>query len=217
MTLIKIRPHCFIMPLTRNHRIRRLHSLSGVGPPTIPCSFPGCRRSFFNNSGLTQHTHKQHPRLRRRSSESASPISPPTSPPVVSPVRRRVGSYSSPSEISSPGNQNVTPLRANSPNITITVTPLSSPNITPLNSPVLPINSPFHFEFPSSPPGWDRYSIDEYDVDHDAADHWQQPLAGVPHNPDEALENPVLPVPPLKKTCHSIINGKKACSIDLCS
>ena len=202
------------MPLARNRRIRRLHTLSGVGPPTIPCSFPGCRRSFFNNSGLTQHIHKQHSRLRRRSFESASPISRPSSPPVVSPVRRRVGSYFSPSEISSPGNQNVTPLRANSPNITATVTPLSSPNITPLNSPILPINSPFHFEFPSSPPIQDRHNIDQYDVDHDAD---QQLPAGIPHIPDEALENLALPVPLLTKMWHSIINGTKACNIDLCS
>jgi len=201
------------MSLNRNHRIRRLHSLSGVRPPTIPCSFPGCRRSFFNNSGLTQHIHKQHSRQRRRSSESASPISPPSSPPVVLPVRRR-GSYSSPSEISYPGNQNVTPLRVSSPNITVPVTPLSSPTITPLNSPILPINNPFHFEFPSSPPVQDGHSIDAYDVDHDVD---QQLLAGVPYNPDKALENPVLPVPPLTKTWHSIINGTKACSIDLCS
>ncbi|KAF8488275.1 hypothetical protein F5888DRAFT_1796370 [Russula emetica] len=80
------------MSLTRNLRIRRLHS-SEVRPPTIPCSFPGCRRSFINNSGLTHHIRKQHSHLRHHS--SASPISPPSSPPVVSPVRQRVGSYSS--------------------------------------------------------------------------------------------------------------------------
>ena len=200
--------------------MRRLHT-SEVRPPTIPCPFPGCQRSFINNSGLTHHIRKQHSRLRRRSSlSSASPISPPSSPPVVPPVRRRVGSYSSPSEIlsiSSPGNQNVTPLRVNSPNITITVTPLSSPNITPLNSPILPTDSPFGFDFPSSPPVQDGHHIDHHDDDHDADQQLPVGAAGLPPNADQAHENPVLPVPPLTKTWHSIINGTKACSIDLCN
>jgi hypothetical protein len=201
------------MPLTRNHRIRRLHS-SEVRPPAIPCSFPGCRRSFFNNSGLTHHIRKQHRDSRLvQHRPSASPISPPSSPPVVPPVHRRVGSYSSPSEISSPGHQNVTPLRVSSPNITVTVTPLSSPHITPLNSPILPINSPFDLDFPSSPPVQDGHGIDYHDSDH------EQLSAGLPPNADQAheLENPVLPVPPLTKVRHSMINGMKACSIDLCN
>lgn len=183
------------MPLTRNLRIRRLHS-SEVRPPTILCSFPGCGRSFINNSGLTHHIRKQH--TRRQHHSSASPISPPSSPPVVSSVHEGVGSYSSPSEISSPGNPNVTPL--NSPSVTGAM-PLSSPNITPLNSPapILPINSPF--EFPSSPPFQGGHSIDTRDSDHDV----DQQL------PDE---NPVLSQ--VTKTRHSIINGAKACCIDFC-
>jgi hypothetical protein len=195
------------MPLTRNRHIRRLHS-SEVRPPTIPCSFPGCRRSFINNSGLTHHIRKHHSRLRHHS--SVSPISPPSSPPVVSPVRRRVRSYSSPSEISSPGDPNATPL--NSPNITVTPLSFSSPNITPLNSPILPIDSPFDFEFPSSPPVQDGLSIDDHDGGHDADQHLP---AGLPPNPDQGHENPVLSQ--LTKTRHSIIDGTEACSIDLCN
>ena len=191
------------MPPTRNLRIRRLHSTE-ARPPTIPCSFPGCRRLFINNSGLTHHVRKRHSRLQHHS--SASPISPPSSPPLVSPVHRRASSYSSPSEISSPGNPNVTPL--NSPNIT--VTPLSSPNNTPLNSPILPINSPF--EFPSSPPVQDDHSIDNSDGSHDV-DH--QLPAGLPPDPNQGHENPVLSQ--LTITRHSVINGTKACSIDLCN
>ena len=189
------------MPPTRNVsnvHIRRLRR-SEARPPTIPCSFPGCRRSFFNNSGLTHHIRKQHTRL-HHSESSVSPISPPSSPPAVLPVRRRAGSYSSPSEISSPANPNITPL--NSPNIT-GVTPLSSPNITPLNSPILPINDPF--EFPSSPPVQDGHSIDSHDGGHDV-DH--QLPAGLPPNPNQGHENP------LTKTRHPVINGTKACGID---
>lgn len=191
------------MPLTRNLRIRRLHS-SKVRAPTIPCSFPDCKRSFINNSGLTHHIRKQHSCLRHRS--SASPISPPSSPPVVSPVRRRVGTYSSPSEISSPGNPNVTPLNSRN----ITATPLSSPNITPLNSPILPINSPFDFGFPLSPPVQDGHSIDSRDGDRDVDQQWP---AGLPLNPNQGHENPVPSQ--LTKTQHSIINGTKGCSLNL--
>jgi len=194
------------MPPTRNVpnvRIRRLRS-SEARPPTIPCSFPGCRRSFINNSGLTHHIRKQHTRLHH---SSVSSISPPSSPPAVSPVRRRAGSYSSPSEISSPANLNITPL--NSPNIT-GVTPLSSPNFMPLNSPILPINGPF--EFPSSPPVQDGHSIDSHDGGHDVD---QQLPAGLPPNPDQGHENPVLSQ--LTKTRHPIINGTKAYGIDLCN
>lgn len=187
------------MPLTHNLRIRRLCS-SEVRLPTIPCSFLGCRRSFFNNSGLTHHIRTQHSHLQHHS--SASPISPPSSPPVVSPVRRRAGSYSSPFEISSSGNPNVTPL--NSPDTTV----------TPLSSPILPINSPF--EFPSSPPVQDSHSIDNHDGGHDMdLDVDQQLPAILPANPNQGHGNPVLSQ--LTKTQHPTINGIKACNIDLCN
>ena len=203
------------MPRTRNLRIRRLHNFEAtqVRPPTIPCSFPGCGRSFINNSGLTHHIRKQHTWLRHDS--SASPISPPSSPPVVPPERRGSGSHSSPSEIlsiSSPGNPNAVPL--NSPNITATPpTPsLHGPNITPLNSPILPINSPF--EFPSSPPVQGGHSVDNHDSDGDH-DVDQQLPAGVPPNPNQFHENLILSQS--TKTQHSVINGTKACSIDFCN
>jgi hypothetical protein len=188
------------MPVTRNLRICRLHS-SEVRPPTIPCSFPGCGQSFINNSGLTHHIHKQHTRLRHRS--SASPISSPSSPPGLLPVRQRVRSSSDPSEISSPGNPNVTPL--NSPNVTITPPSLSSPVIMPLNSPILPVNSPFDFNFPSSPPAQDSHSIDNHDGDHDVD---QQLPAGLPPNPNQGHENPELSQ--IIKTQHSDMNGMPA-------
>jgi hypothetical protein len=167
------------MPLTCNLCICHLHKRL-MRHPTIPCPFPGCKQSFINNLGLTHHIRKQHSRLQHHS--SASPISPPSSPPVVPAVCWRAGSYSSPTEISFPGNPNVTPL--DSPNIT--TMPLSSSKITPLNSPILPINSPF--EFPSSPPARNGHSIDNHDGGHDV----DQLPAGLPPNPNQGHENLVL-------------------------
>jgi hypothetical protein len=140
------------MPPTRNLRIRRLHnSQSEPRRPTIPCSFPGCKRSFFNNSGLTHHlrrTHHRTPSAAPISSPRAVPLSPrnapsnpnnvPTSPsaaPPLSPGQRTSSACSDTSEISPPHSPNIVP--PSSPlaeNMNVPLSPLnvsSSPSTTP--------------------------------------------------------------------------------------